>query len=186
MTIYFPFLERSYNGEELYGTRYYKGSFFFISVWRVDFTARVVLFSFSSWQAWSLHCFPLWLLSYLSPQHETPGPPIRVRRMIMSEGVNWETVQMCVFFALRSRPSTASQSDWDHFSFRFKLALWVTRGCAWIYVGHFVCKLAGLQAHADHQNPDRVALHGKTAYVSLDHRSLHRFTPSLLQWYLFL
>jgi hypothetical protein len=28
-------------------------------------------------------------------------------------------------------------------------------------------KLAGLKAHSDHQNPKKVALHGKTAYVGL-------------------
>jgi len=41
-----------------------------------------------------------------------------------------------------------------------KLAL---RG--WIHVGRSVCKLAGLKAHSDHQNPKKVALHGKTAYI---------------------
>ena len=33
----------------------------------------------------------------------------------------------------------------------------VTRGCAWLHVGHSVCKLAGLQA----QNPNRVVCKGK-------------------------
>jgi len=47
------------------------------------------------------------------------------------------------------------------------------------------CKLAGLKAHADHQNLKRVTLHGIIAYVGLDHQKLHRFTPFLLQWYLF-
>ena len=32
-------------------------------------------------------------------------------------------------------------------------------------MGHSVCKLAGLQAHIDHQSPNRVVLHWKTAYV---------------------
>jgi len=39
------------------------------------------------------------------------------------EVVNWGNVQRCAFFALRSRPSTAPQSDWDHFCFKLKLAL---------------------------------------------------------------
>jgi len=95
----------------------------------------------------------------------------------MPEGVNWGNVQICAFFALRSRPSTAPQSDWDHFCFKLKLALWVTRGCAWIHVGHSVCKLAGHQAHNDYQNLNRVVLHGKTACVGLHPQSLGCFTP---------
>jgi hypothetical protein len=54
----------------------------------------------------------------------------------------------------------------------FALNCWhykFTRGCAWIHVGHSVCKLAGLKAHSDYQiNPTKkVLLHGKTAYVGL-------------------
>ena len=62
-----------------------------------------------------------------------------------------------------------------------------TRGSAWFYVGRSVCKLAGLKAHTDHQNPNRVVFHGKTAaWVGLHPQPLHRFTPFLLQWYLFI
>ena len=59
-----------------------------------------------------------------------------------------------------------------------------TRGCAWIHVGHSVCKLAGLQAVNDYQNPNRVVLHGKTACAYIPNYlivSLHFF----LQCYLF-
>jgi len=42
---------------------------------------------------------------------------------IPSKGVNWENVQIFAFFALRSRPSTAFQSDCDHFCLKLKLAL---------------------------------------------------------------
>jgi len=52
-------------------------------------------------------------------------------------------------------------------------------------VGHSVCKLAGLQAHNDYQNPNRVVLHGKTACVGLHPQLLGRFTPNILQWYLY-
>jgi hypothetical protein len=60
-----------------------------------------------------------------------------------------------------------------------------TRGCAWIHVGHSVCKLAGLQAHNDYQNLARVVLHGKTAWVGLHPQLLDLFAPIFLQWYLF-
>jgi len=40
---------------------------------------------------------------------------------IMPEGVNWGSVQICAFFALRSQPFTAPLSDWNHFSFKLKL-----------------------------------------------------------------
>jgi len=88
---------------------------------------------------------------------------------------------MC-FFCTQKPAIHCSFIDWDHFCLKMKL--WILRGCAWIYVGCFVCKLAGLKAHADHQIPSRVALHGKTAYVGLDHQPLHRFTSFLFQWYL--
>jgi len=48
-------------------------------------------------------------------------------------------------------------------------------------VGRSVCKLAGLKAHSDHQNPKKVALHGKTAFVDLHPQLVDRFTPVLLQ-----
>ena len=99
-----------------------------------------------------------------------------------AEVVNWGNVQICALFALGSQPSTAPLSDWCLFCFKLKLALWVTRGCAWIHVGRSVCKLAGLKAHSDHQNPKKVALHGKTAYVGLHPQLVERFTPFLLQW----
>ena len=67
-----------------------------------------------------------------------------------------------------------------------KLALWVTRGCDWIHVGRSVCKLAGLKAQSDHQNPRKVALQGKTAFVGLLPQLVDRFTPFLLQWCLFI
>ena len=51
--------------------------------------------------------------------------------------------------------------DRYHFCSKLKLVLQVTRECAWIHVGRSVCKLAGLKAHSDHQNPKKVALHGK-------------------------
>jgi len=41
-------------------------------------------------------------------------------------------------------------------------------------VGHSVCKLAGLQAQNDYQNPNRVVLHGKTACVDLHPQVLNR------------
>jgi len=104
---------------------------------------------------------------------------------MLSKGVNWGNVQICAFFALRSRPSTAPQSDWDDFCFKLKLALWVTRKCVWIHVGHLVCKLAGLQAHNDYQDQKWVVLHGKTACVGLHPQRLDCFTPIFLQWYLF-
>jgi hypothetical protein len=44
-------------------------------------------------------------------------------------------------------------------------------------VGHSVCKLAGLQARNDYQNPNRVVLHGKTACVGLHPQLLDRLTP---------
>ena len=44
-------------------------------------------------------------------------------------------------------------------------------------MGHSVCKLAGLQAHNDYQNPNRVVLHGKTACIGLHPQVLDRFTP---------
>ena len=48
-------------------------------------------------------------------------------------------------------------------------------------MGRSVCKLAGLKAHSDHQNPKKVALHGKTAFVDLHPQLVDRFTPVLLQ-----
>ena len=71
------------------------------------------------------------------------------------------------------------------FMLKSKLALWVTRGCAWIHVGHSVSKLAGLRAHNGYQNSNMVVLHGKTAYVGLHPLLLDRFTLFCLQWYLF-
>ena len=47
--------------------------------------------------------------------------------------------------------------------------------------GSFCCKLAGLKAHSDHQNPKKVALHGKTTYVGLHPQLVYCFTPILLQ-----
>jgi len=44
-------------------------------------------------------------------------------------------------------------------------------------VGHSVCKLAGLQAHNDYQNPNRVVLHWRTACVGLHPQLLDRLTP---------
>jgi len=49
---------------------------------------------------------------------------------ILAEGVNWGNVQICAFFALRSRPFTAPLFEWDHFCSKLKLELWVTRWCA--------------------------------------------------------
>ena len=49
---------------------------------------------------------------------------------IIPEGGNWGNVQICAFFALRSRPFTAPLFDWDHFCSKLKLELWVTRWCA--------------------------------------------------------
>jgi len=106
---------------------------------------------------------------------------MRVSRNL-AEVVNWGNVQMCAIFALGSQPSTAPLSDWYQFCFKLKLALWVTRGCALIHVGCSVCKFAGLKAQSDHQNPKKVALHGKTAYVGLHPQLVDRFTPLLLQW----
>jgi len=48
-------------------------------------------------------------------------------------------------------------------------------------VGRSVCKLAGVKAHNDHQDPGKVALRGKTAYVGLHPQIVDRFTPILLQ-----
>ena len=45
-------------------------------------------------------------------------------------------------------------------------------------MGHSVCKLAGLQAVNDYQNPNRVVLHGKTACAYIPNYlivSLHFF-----------
>ena len=130
-----------------------------------------------------------------------PAPPLWLiisGRNVRGGQLGGGCLNMCLF-ALRSRPFTAPLFDWDHFCSKLKLELWVTRWCACIHVGCSVCKLAGLNAYADHQNPYRVALHGKTAYVGqtacwacwadsiwgLDHQPLHRLTPFLLQWYLF-
>jgi hypothetical protein len=41
------------------------------------------------------------------------------------------------------------------------------------------------KAHSDHQNPKKVALHGKTAYVGLHPQLSDRFTPLFLQWCLY-
>ena len=100
---------------------------------------------------------------------------------VLPEVVNWGNVQKCALFALGSQPSTAILSDWYHFCFKLKPALWDTRGCAWIHVGRSVCKMAGLKAHSRHQNPRKVALHGKTAYVGLHPQLSDRFTPLFLQ-----
>ena len=46
--------------------------------------------------------------------------------------------------------------------------------------GSLCVQLAGLKAHSDHQNPKKVALHGKTAYVGLHPQIVNRFTSFLL------
>ena len=48
-------------------------------------------------------------------------------------------------------------------------------------MGRSVCKLAGLKAYSDHQNPKKVAMHGKTAYVGLHPQLVDRFTSFLLR-----
>ena len=40
-----------------------------------------------------------------------------------------------------------------------------------------MCKLAGPKAHSDHQNPKKVALHGKATYVGLHPQLVDHFTP---------
>ena len=81
---------------------------------------------------------------------------------------------MC--FSCTQKPVIHCLLFWlDYFCFISKLVLRVTRGCAWIHVGHFVCKLAGLQAHNDYQNPNRVT-HGITACVSLHPQVLNHST----------
>jgi hypothetical protein len=94
----------------------------------------------------------------------------------------WSSGEHVPFLHLEASHPLPLLSDWYSFCFKFKLALWVTRGCAWIHVGRSVWKLAGLKAHSDHQNPKKVALQGKTAYVGLHPHLVDRFTPFLLQW----
>jgi hypothetical protein len=51
-----------------------------------------------------------------------------------TEGGDWGIVQKWSLFALRSQPSTAPSSDWNHSCFNWKLAFLARRGCAYIYV----------------------------------------------------
>jgi len=104
---------------------------------------------------------------------------------IFSEGVNWGNVQICAFFVLRNRPFRAPSSDWNHFCFEWKLALWAARGWTYIHVSHSVSNSTGVQAHPDHQNPDDAAFYEKTTHIRVYHQPLHRLTPFLLQLYLF-
>jgi len=62
------------------------------------------------------------------PLQDIPFLHVRVyvglsRTRYMPEGGNWGNVQICAFFALRSRPFTAPLFDWDHFCSKLKLEL---------------------------------------------------------------